>query len=228
MSKIKHALMLLGSPRGKTSNSSMLLRYISERLQREGVETEDLWIHHSIKSDEGISKLLNRMNETDLIILSAPLYVDCLPAAVIKALQIIQKRTGNEKRTKEQGFFVIVNSGFPEAHHSDVAISIYERFAGEMGYKWLGGFTLGMGEMINRKPLNESGGVLKNLKKSLDLAITSLIKGEKIPYESLNILRKPPIPIWMYILFGNWGWKKLAKKYGTRNDLRARPYERLS
>jgi len=31
-------------------------------------------------------------------------------------------------------------------------------------------------------------------------------------------------PRWLYIVMGNWGWKRQARKYGVRQELFARPY----
>ena len=38
-------------------------------------------------------------------------------------------------------------------------------------------------------------------------------------------MAKPLVPVWMYMLLGSFGWKRLAKKYGVQHRLYERPYE---
>ena len=86
---IKKALLLVGSPRWNRSTSQFLGEYLLDQLKIEGIETDELQIHKMIRTPEKITELLSRVDKADLVILSCPLYVDSIPAAVIKALEII-------------------------------------------------------------------------------------------------------------------------------------------
>jgi hypothetical protein len=181
MRMIEKVVFITGSPRGKNSTSRSLLNYIAEGMEKEGVETVNFWIHNALKREDSFVELLSSIEEADLIILASPLYVDCLPAPVIKVLKMIKDHRDREGIDKEQGFCAIVNSGFPEAFQNDIAISIYKKFAEDTGFRWLGGLTLGMGEAIHGKPLKEAGGMVRNVMKSLDIAVSSLSESKEIP-----------------------------------------------
>jgi hypothetical protein len=37
-------------------------------------------------------------------------------------------------------------------------------------------------------------------------------------------MRKPFIPKWLYKFLGNWGWRRQAKEYGTKDRLKEKPH----
>jgi len=65
-----------------------------------------------------------------------------------------------------------------------------------------------------------------NIIKSLDLAVGALVNGEPVANEAIRLMAKPVIPKWTYTTIGNLGWRRQAKRYGTRKKLRDRPYQR--
>jgi len=38
-------------------------------------------------------------------------------------------------------------------------------------------------------------------------------------------MAKPFVPHWLYFIFGQFGWRIQAKKYGVQKNLNDRPYE---
>lgn len=219
------ALLLIGSAKMPHSNSESLGRYLLERLKEQGFETESLFIHRSLKSGNGISALIEAVSRADLIILASPLYIDSLPHLVTKTLELIGEDRRNMERRKAQRFTCIINCGFPEAQHTGTAIAICRKFALETGFIWAGGLGLGGGESINAQPVKELGGMGRNIVKSLDLTANGLSQGKDIPREAIELMAKPLVPRWLYILFGGMGWKRRAKRYGARNSLYDRPFE---
>ncbi len=71
----------------------------------------------------------------------------------------------------------------------------------------------GGGGMISGQPIAELGGMVRNQKRSLELAAESLTKGEVILEEAVVLMSKRGTPQWMYILMGNRGWKQEAKTH---------------
>jgi len=219
---IRKALLLVGSPRGNKSNSFSLGSFLMKKLNENGVETTTMMVKDALKSKERIEDMLKEIDKTDLIVLAFPLYVDSLPAMDIKLLQIISEhRSGS---TDKIGFVPMVNCGFPEAIHNKTAISICRNFASRANLEWRGGLSLGGGMAVASRPLEEVGGVARNMIKSLEMAVRSLAEGEPIPKESEERMALLIVPRWLFIRLGNRMWKKQAKENGVENELNARPY----
>lgn len=225
MNEKKQVLLLIGSPRPSRSTSESLGTYLLNRLHENGIETETLIIHRSLKSDEQQEALLSATDRADLIILAFPLYVDSLPALVIKTLELIAKRRQTRQISKKQGLLCIVNNGFPEAHQNDTALAICRRFAREAKFEWSGGLALGGGGAIDGKPLVSLRGMVRNVRKSLDLTADALIEDKPVPQEAVELMAKPLIPAWIYRMVGSFGWKRQAKKHGAHKKLDDRPYQ---
>lgn len=219
------ALLLIGSAKRPHSNSESLGAYLLERLKEQGFEAETIFIHRNLKSDNGTSALLEAVNNADLIILASPVYVDSLPHLVTRTLELIAEDRHKKEGLRPQRFTCIINCGFPEVQHTETAIAICRKFASETGLVWAGGLGLGGGESLNAKPLKELGGMVRNTVKSLDLAADALSQGKDVPQEAIELMAKPFIPRWLYVLFGGMGWKRRAKGHGARKKLYDRPYE---
>lgn len=226
MNKPRHVLLLVGSPRGPRSTSESLGAYLLKKLQEYSLETEKVYIHPSLKTHENRANLLRAVDSPDLLILAFPLYVDSLPSPVIAALELIAEHWKTSKKPKSKKLLAIANNGFPEAHQNDTALAICRRFASEIGIEWVGGLALGGGEAIHGKPLDEAGGMVRNVKKALDLAAAALAEGKSVPKDAKVLMAKPLIFTLMYVWFGNRGWKRQAKKYGVQNNLFDRPYQK--
>ncbi|MCB0120389.1 MAG: NAD(P)H-dependent oxidoreductase, partial [Anaerolineales bacterium] len=217
---IRKAVLLVGSPRTRKSTSASLGTYLFEQIKSRGVETEIIQIYTSINSPQKSQAMIDAVNNADLTVLAFPLYVDSLPAPVIAALEKIStNRSGGNSK-----FAAVANCGFPEAHHNDAALGICAEFASQNGFEWLGSLALGGGEgLVHGTPLNEMSGPAIPIKKSLEIAAEALSNGQPIPQSARDLLAKPVIPNWLYKMFGGFGWKQSAKKYGVK-DLSSRPY----
>ena len=219
----KRVLLLVGSPKapGK-SVSEALGAYVTDKIEARGWSSKTIFIRTTLQLDKGQAALLEAVEDTDLIILSFPLYVDSLPAPVIRAMELIAER--NSK--KDTRFAAIANCGFPEARHNKTALAICQRFAFASGLKWAGGLALGMGGAVSGRPLKDQGGMVRNIIKALDLTADALVNDQCIPDEAIRLMAKPIIPGIMYATIGNLSWRKQARRYGARNKLRDRPYQR--
>lgn len=225
MNELKHALLLVGSPRGVKSTSESLGAYLLEQMKKKGVETSTVRLHHVVEPSYMRKELLDAVEKADLIVLSSPLYVDSLPSAVIKALELIAADKKVRGYYKKHKFMALVNCGFPEARQNDTALHICQRFAIETGMEWAGGMGLGMGPAIDGRPLERVGGMVRNVRKALDLTALALTEGKAVPGEAVELFGKRFVPGWLYLVFGNYGWKRMAKKNGVRGRLNDKPYE---
>jgi multimeric flavodoxin WrbA len=220
---IRCAVLLVGSPRTKKSTSASLSGYLFEQLEARGVQTQTIQIYTSINSQERMQAIYEAIDNTDLIVLAFPLYVDSLPAPVIAALEkIAAHRKGNHSPIR---FASIANCGFPEADHTNTALAICSEFANQNGLAWMGGLALGAGEgIVHGTPLNELDGRAIPIRHSLDLAAEALANGQPIPQSVCDLLAKPIIPNWMYTLMGRFGWRQQAKQYGMQKVIKRQPY----
>ena len=224
MKKYENALLLVGSPKGSLSSSVSLGNSLTSRLEDLGLSIDTEYLYKLVKKKDGQKKLLSKVEDTDLIILAFPLYIDCLPAGVIKALELIADHRQSMSNPKKQGFVVIINCGFPETQHNNVAVSICKIFARDVGFEWNGALALGMGGAFGGKSLEERGGMVRNVIKGFDIAAQALSEGEKIPEEAIELVGKKFMPITLYTKMGNLGWNIQAKKFGARKKIKDQPY----
>ena len=224
MSKNVKVLLLVGSPKGSSSTSNSLGDYLISRLEHLGLTVGKEYIYKLVRKEDGQKKLLTKVEEAGTIILVFPLYIDCLPAGVIKALELIADHRKSKKDRKKQGFAIIINCGFPESQQNNTAVAICKNFSREVGFEWKGTLSLGMGGAIGGRSLEERGGMVRNVIKGLDLAAQALTEGKNIPNEAIELFGKKFIPISLYTKGGNIGWNKQAKKYGARKKIKDQPY----
>jgi len=112
----------------------------------------------------------------------------------------------------------------PEAQQKLIALEICRCFAERSGFEWAGGLALGMGPVTRRKPLNEIGGMVRNVKKALDVTALALSEGRIIPEEATKHMTKSILPRRLYMWMGNRRWKYEAKKNGVIDRIRERPH----
>lgn len=224
MNSPKNVLLLIGSPRGENSTSASLGNYLVEKLVNLGMKSEKGFIHRLINRPEKVQELFSMINNADLIILAFPLYVDSLPAPVIKAMELVKAERDRIKSSKSQCFIAISNCGFPESSQIYTALNICQIFANEAGFIWKGGIALGAGGAVNGIPLTERGGLVRNVIKGLDLASKALSEGKEIPQEAIELTSKKLIPIGLYKTMGNLGWILQARRNKVRKKIKDKPY----
>lgn len=221
----RRAVLLVGSPKTRKSTSASLGGYLMAQLEKRGIETDTIQIYTNFNSPTRTARALEKIEAADLVVLAFPLYVDSLPAPTTAALETIARHRAG--RSDGKRFAAIANCGFPEAAHNDTALAICAQFAQESGYTWLGGLSLGGGQgIVNGVPLEDLGGRAAQIRAALDMAAQALTEGESIPQTARDLLAKPVIPNWLYVLMGQIGWSMQARSHSMRGQVGARPYER--
>jgi hypothetical protein len=221
----RRALIVNGSPKRSRSTSEVLGRRLMEGLERRGVETELVQLHVCLTSDSGREGLLAAVERCDLLVLAFPLYVDSLPAPMIRMLELIAARRRDAAEPGHPQLAAIVNCGFPEARHNDTALRICRLFADQCGFEWAGGLALGGGEAISGRPLGAVGGMVRHIPAVLEEAAGALAAGRPIPDEAIRRMARPLVPGRLYTLFGSRRWRRDAKRHGVAGRLHDRPYE---
>ena len=225
MSRKKEVLLLVGSPRGKSSTSAVLGNYILNQLEEDKFNLNVLYINSMLKSQENQNNLIEKINHSKFILLSTPLYVDTLPAPVTKVLELIADNKNNINSEKKRRFIGILNCGFPEENHNHVALSICKQFACETGIKWTGGLSLGMGGAIGGQSLDKLGAMVDNVKKALELVADTIIKDQVVPQKAVDYMAKPFISDKKeFISRANESFKKSADNNNVLSDIDNKPY----
>lgn len=223
----KKCLLLIGSPRGLKSSSYKTGNYLLQKMIDKGYSGETFKMKSLYNPDpEKLSLFFQYIEESELIILSCPLYVDSIPSFVIKGMELIAERyqghdtgfTGDRKHK----FLAIVNCGFPESGQIDTAMRIMKRFAEEVNFHWSGGIKIGGGAAIGGQELEGNKGILSTLVKSLDQTVDGLTEdGEFSNDISLSLA-----PKWMYTTILNVSWWFAARKNKANKKLYDKPYQK--
>jgi hypothetical protein len=220
VSEVKNALLLVGSPKGERSTSASLGAYLMNRLAERGMDTSRVYLARRGPGEGGIAEAVYG---ADLVVLAFPLYVDSQPALVARAMEEIYAR---RDLAPKGGLLAIVNCGFPEALQADTALAICRQFAGACGLEWLGGLALGMGAAIGPRPLEKTGGMGRLVRKALDMTAQAMVEEGEVPREAGLLMRRPMMSPAVYTWMGNRGWNAAARRRGTLERMRDRPYAR--
>jgi hypothetical protein len=220
------ALLLVGSPRGKRSTSYSIGTYLIDLLQKKGFETNTLIIKRELISEGNISNMLEEINKSDVIILTAPLYDDSEPYIVAKMMELLYAK---KMKLDNIRFIPIINCGFFESKQiTAVAIPIYRQFAKIVGLKWAGSLAIGGGEIFQGskgKLLDDLGKQADKIKVLLEEIAMKISKdiniGDLIPKLFPKIFYNKSLKK-IFIRLNNRNWRKLAIRNGGVVD--AKPY----
>ena len=219
----KRALLFIGSPKHEHVSSCVSLgTLLGNALRKNGVITDQLLIVSLIKSKEGIDKMIAAINNTDILVFLSPLYVDSLPYLVIKAMELIRAARNNIIGQKRLA--AISLCGFPEAYQNDIAIHIYERFALELNFEWLGGLAVGMGPaIVHGRQMLEPIGAYYRMRRAIKTTAFALSRLRPIPKKAIETIAKPFVPSYLYVFMAVARSKMIGIKNRAGN-LHAKPY----
>jgi hypothetical protein len=223
---VQRVLLLIGSPRGTQSTSASLGSYLLSEMEKRGAETWVINLYQYMKSDDGRNDLVDAINQADLLVFASPLYIDCLPAPVIAALEMIRDRRMVAQPPWRQRLVALVNSGFPEPEQNATALAIYRQFAEEAEFGWAGGLAFAPGAVINGKPLGNAGFAARNARKALEIAAEALARGGPVPSGAGKLADKPLVPTWMFLLNANRSWKYQVKDPAIWKEIEKRPFRK--
>jgi len=221
--KIK-TLLLVGSPK-PISTSEILGSYLLDLLGQQGISSQIIRITTDMRSQDGRNALLSAVGDADMVILASPLYVDSLPSPVVRAMELVAAKSQEFRRGRRR-FLAIINCGFPEAKQNDTALEQCRIFCRRSGMEWTGGLGLGGGQAIDGHPLEDRGWMVRNVEKALRCAAAAILEDRPLPPEVVSLMARPLIPVWLYLLFGDSGWKRQAKKFGVLKQMDARPFQK--
>jgi len=126
-----------GSPRGKKSNTCVLLEhFLKGFMETEGNSYE---IEYLVQTKHG-QKLVKTFKDSSHVILAFPLYVDAMPGIVKSFIESLRPLRGWQDNPTI-GF--MVQGGFPEAHHSRFVERYLRKLARRLNCPYAGSLVKG-------------------------------------------------------------------------------------
>lgn len=198
-------LMICGSPRPQKSTSQYLLNALKERLDQKN----EVLIYQAVGAkSNGEQAILENIEDTSVIVLAFPLYVDGIPGSLLRMMNNIEAQIKEHKIDCK--LYVIANNGFYDARQNTIAIDMAWKWCEKCGMKKGRAIGVGAGEMVQAAPLGAGpsknlGGVIEQLTED----ISSRNSGETIFVE-------PNFPRFLYKMAAHSGWHRSAKKNGLK------------
>lgn len=219
------AAILIGSARPKgSSTSESLARGLAEALEQAGTRCTLVHVQAFIKPGAAADRALATMLAADLLVVSAPLYVDGLPYLATRALERLGRQLTGAAGAPRR-LVGILNCGYPEAVHNRSALRQLRHFAAQHGLAWAGGLALGGGEMIHGRPLDDHALLLRRPIRALRLAGTALGAGLPVPGLAIRLMARPLVPAGLFRRLAAIRWIKEAHdNHLPRKALDLRPH----
>ena len=197
-------ILINGSMRSIDGNSAKLARLLSERLKSDS-EIIDLKTYR-----KDMDTLISLLDESKAIVLCVPLYVDGLPAQVIKLMERMEKRGKGAKR-----IYLLANMGLFESKQLKNLFSAVKQWCFKAGYQYCGGLGVSAGELMGG--LMEMIPFRKGPTKRASLGMDCLARSIDSAGSAGDIFAEPlGFPRWLYVLIANTNWNRTSRKNGIK------------
>ena len=194
--------LINGSPKINESASGMILHVIREKLG----DSHEYVTCDVAKFDKEQS--LGSLKDCDALVFSFPLYVDGVPSHLLNFLDEIKDDI--KAVAPNVTVWAIANNGFYEGHQNALALDMVQCFCHASGLKWGQGIGVGAGGMVGAAPIGN--GPMKNLGMALDRIVENILNSNS----DVNLFIVPNFPRFLYKMVAHIGWKRDAKKSGTK------------
>ncbi len=206
--------VLIGSPKGAKSTSFRLFKELQGLVNGEH-ECQELILDNPEVSAAGLQAIA----ESDILILSFPLYFDGIPGHFLACLPIIAKMIENQKH--KPTVYALVHAGFFEGKQCVNAIACCKNWVAGMAAIWGGGVGIGAGAALASLKQVALG---QGKRKSLGVAFTALAKAISDKRQVPDAYLSPDFPRFVYKLLVHRNWYASLKHHNLkRKDL----YRRL-
>lgn len=185
-------LIVNGSPRAPRSNSK---RYAALFRASWGEPVEEYEV--TAQSHEALCQTLGAYDE---MLLAFPLYVDGIPAALLRFLQAVQQNPPQRRPTVH----VLINCGFLEAAQNETAVEMVRLFCEQNQFPYGMTLCIGSGEAILDTPF------VRKVQQGVQALAQGIRAGRS---EQLTVAM--PLPKRLFIWASTRYWLRL----GARNSL---------
>lgn len=195
---MNNILIINGSPR-KEGTSAMFCKSCQDYLGGE--------INYLYSDINSVEWLMPKINSADTIIIAGSCYINTYPAHVIYLLEII---AGHPEICHGQKVYGIINGGMPYVHTHESGVRMLQLFCQDCNMQYMGGFVIGLGPLLNGKPLKEHINA-KKLVPAFQEFLEHIKKGEPSP-DKLYQDAEMKIPSIMTRILANRMCKGVDKK----------------
>lgn len=209
-----------GSPRGKRSNTSVLLEhFLRGFMETQGNSYE---IEYLVQSKHG-QRFVKMFRDSSHVILAFPLYVDAMPGIVKSFIESLQPVRGSQDNPTI-GF--IVQGGFPEAHHSRFVKRYLRKLARRLNCPYAGCLVKGGFEATPSMPKFMTKSIFSRIRElGKGYGTTGQFDSELVDRlakpEHLSIFHRAFFRIALYLGLAHIYWDrqlKANKAFGKRFD----------
>ena len=198
-------ILLNASLRGENSNTGKFLEKLADSI---GENVEILNLPAFINRPEELVKALLPVKK---IVLGMPMYVDGIPSALLKIMEMMEKMDPAE----DKKIYAVVNMGFYESHQIKNVLKQVRKWSEKCGFSYCGGVAVGAGEMMGSliKSINGANGPVKNVVEAIE-SLAGVIKSSSAIDDIYADAYKFPRSAYMFM--AGMGWPKAAKLNGLK------------
>jgi multimeric flavodoxin WrbA len=217
----RHVLLWVGSAKTTGQSTSESLGYaLVRRLENRGWTSEVTYSSRAIRLRQARKQsLVAAAREADLVVLSSPVYIGCLPSLVLKGLaDLVDGAAG-----PGPAILPVIQCGYPEVSHTRLSVEIILRAAREAGWPFAGHLAMGAGGFIGGRDIDSSIR-FRRLQTFFDQVANALHAGQPVPAEVTEALAIAPLNPTLYRWIGQAAWLAESVKRGTLSHLWDRPF----
>lgn len=216
-------IALTGSTRGKKTASESMVNYLFDIIgDRDFLKVEKYRAHEIFNNSNKLDQFRREITKADILLISSPIYVHSLPYPLTVIMEEMARGMGDTLYNKE--LLTIIHSSYPGEIQRKAGYEICERFAEEMGMKWLGAIGFAGTALLEGRPIDELGRSAKWMKKALNEVGNSMIEGTEISEKARRMAGNffsIPLPLRAIKIFLNFRVK--FKMHKNNLDLYAQP-----
>ena len=199
-------ILLNGSLKGKKGNGYYLLG----RLQECGIgECVERNIVSVLKDTDGF---LKELEGAEALVIAAPLYVDGLPAQVLRLMEALYEK--NHEGAAGTHVYVVSNLGFFESAQIRTLLDMVKNWCARMQFVYGGGVAVGAGGMMSAFRAIPLG---KGPNRALGEGLNRLAKAIREKMEMGNLFIQPGlIPRFGYMQAAHYLFRSTGRKNGVK------------
>ncbi|MBR5228440.1 MAG: hypothetical protein IKV96_01240 [Firmicutes bacterium] len=198
--------MINCSYKGRTSNSRYFLGLLEKEIKKYS-DTE--CVVKNIKNIivRGFDDFVEDIKGAEALVIGAPLYVDGLPAQVVKLLEMIMERCADEFPAIP--VYVVSNLGFYEPQQIRPLFDIVKNWCDKIGTVYGGGIAVGAGPMVR---IIQEKSLPAVLYRKVDQDFSKLAKAVEQGQAVENIYCSSAVPRGVYLKYAHKMFNKALRE----------------